>query len=160
MRGYRGTIAERFARKYTVELDTGCWLWHGSTDRRGYGQLRLGKRNLKYATHISLWLAGRPVPEGMQALHKCDTPGCVNPDHLFAGTVKDNMRDCMEKGRHSSPPIFRGSQNKAAKLTEELARLAKGDLANGMSLSQFRRKYGVSTTVGSQIRAGKLWKHV
>lgn len=101
-------IDERFWRFVSPEPNSGCWLWDGSVDRRGYGQIRVKRRgagSLRYATHISLALDGRPVPPGMCACHRCDVPGCVNPAHLFVGTQVDNVRDCMAKGRHSKPPI-------------------------------------------------------
>jgi hypothetical protein len=159
MRGWRGTVAERFERKYTPEPNSGCWIWFGSVDRRGYGQMRIGKR-ARIATHIALELAGRPLALGQWALHRCDNPACVNPDHLFAGTQKDNMRDCIAKGRHSKPPRFVGSANKASKLTEDQVRLIRADFKAGMSLSQFQRKYGLTQTTGSYLRLGRTWKHV
>lgn len=102
-------ISARFWRYVSPEPNSGCWLWDGSIDRRGYGQLRIvsasGKNCLVYATHVSLAIHDRPVVDGMCACHRCDNPICVNPDHLFVGSQHDNMRDCMAKGRHSKPPI-------------------------------------------------------
>lgn len=102
------TVEERFLDFVSPEPNSGCWLWGGSCDRKGYGQLRLAQRgpgSLQYATHISLQIVGRPVPNGLSACHTCDNPGCVNPDHLFIGTHKENMADCVAKGRSSKPPI-------------------------------------------------------
>lgn len=106
--GYRGDLAERFEAKFIPEPNSGCWLWFGSIDRKGYGQIRMpgkvGEGRLRYATHVSLELAGRPLPDGLWALHHCDMPACVNPDHLFAGTQLDNQQDSLRKGRHYKPP--------------------------------------------------------
>lgn len=88
----------RFERHFSPEPNSGCWLWIGATDRRGYGQLRDGGRN-RVATHVALELDGRPVPKGMFACHKCDNPSCVNPAHIFIGTQLDNMRDALRKNR-------------------------------------------------------------
>jgi hypothetical protein len=75
-----------------------CWLWTGTTNGVGYGQIRIdGKR---WTTHRLAWtLAYGPIPEGMCVLHRCDTRACCNPEHLFLGTVADNNRDMGKKGR-------------------------------------------------------------
>lgn len=96
--GMRGSIAERFERSTIPEPNSGCLLWLGSHDHHGYGQMRNGQ-TLFYVSHIALQLAGRPIPKGMWALHRCDNPYCVNADHLFIGTQKDNMADAINKGR-------------------------------------------------------------
>lgn len=108
-----GTVTERFWRFVSPEPNTGCWLWDGSVDTHGYGQLRVkqkGSGSLAYATHISLAMDGRPVPPGLCACHRCDVPACVNPEHLFPGTQRDNIRDAMAKGRHRAPPISKSGR--------------------------------------------------
>lgn len=109
-----GPIADRFARKWIGEPNSGCWLWLGSIDRKGYGQIRVpladGGNQLRVATHVSVELHGGTVPPGMCVLHRCDVPGCVNPDHLFVGTFKDNTQDMIRKGRNSPPPISKAGR--------------------------------------------------
>lgn len=104
------TLADRFMDYVSPEPNSGCFLWEGSCDRRGYGQLRVSRDVLRYATHVALELDGRPVPHGMGACHHCDNPGCVNPAHLFVGTQKDNAADMIRKGRGSKPPIAKRGQ--------------------------------------------------
>jgi hypothetical protein len=91
-------VAERFFNFVSPEPNSGCWLWAGSCDRKGYGQLRVQPKSLKYATHVS-WEIHRGPTNGMHLCHKCDNPNCVNPDHLFLGTQRDNTHDMMKKGR-------------------------------------------------------------
>lgn len=107
------TLQQRFDAKYIPEPNSGCWLWFGSFDGCGYGQLRIDDR-LKMATHVSLELDGRPVPKGLCACHRCDTPACVNPGHLFVGTRKENTQDAMRKGRAHKPPIAKKGQRQKA----------------------------------------------
>lgn len=90
---------EAFEHKYIPEPNSGCWLWHGSCCRDGYGNFYDGKRVI--GAHRFSWQAHKGViPGGLHILHKCDTPSCVNPDHLFLGTHTDNMRDMTAKGHN------------------------------------------------------------
>lgn len=96
-------IAARFASFHTV--GDGCWVWQGSKNRDGYGLfMRDGRRRpgrrCERASRVSWELHRGPIPRGLWVLHKCDNPSCVNPDHLFLGTVQDNVADMMRKGRH------------------------------------------------------------
>jgi hypothetical protein len=95
----RRPVEQRFEEKVSPEPNSGCWLWIGSADRLGYGQLRVEGRAV-LATHVSLELAGRPRPWPTAcARHKCDNPNCVNPDHLEWGTLSDNAQDSLKRGR-------------------------------------------------------------
>lgn len=83
------------------EPNTGCRLWLGTVCKSGYGRVGYGTSGSPVLVHrIALGLAlGHPISSGLKVLHRCDTPSCVNPDHLFLGSQKDNMRDMFSKGR-------------------------------------------------------------
>ena len=99
-RGWRGTLAERFERLTIPEPNSGCLLWIGANrPPAGYGVMRDERRILVPATHVALHLDGRPVPKGMQALHRCDNPYCVHAGHLFIGDQQANVDDMRRKGR-------------------------------------------------------------
>lgn len=88
----------RFESKYTPVTESGCWLWIGSVSSSGYGGFRYNKKMV--SAHRASWmLHNGEISADMLVCHKCDTPLCVNPDHLFLGTQKDNMQDKLEKSR-------------------------------------------------------------
>jgi len=92
------TLEERFHASYTAVPESGCWLWMGCCDKYGYGQISV-KRKAKAAHRVSWELHNGPIPKRLLVCHKCDVQSCVNPEHLFLGTQKDNIRDCISKGR-------------------------------------------------------------
>ena len=96
----RGPIENRLWSRVTKS--DGCWTWAGTVNRQGYGVIGLGARGTgKKLVHRLAWeLLRGPIPPGLHVLHRCDNPPCVNPDHLFPGTVGDNNRDMVEKKRH------------------------------------------------------------
>lgn len=88
----------RFQAKIN-KTDT-CWLWTASVSIKGYGFFRLSRVTI-YAHRIAYWLAYGIDPGSLLVCHTCDTPACVNPDHLFLGTHKDNQDDKVKKNRQS-----------------------------------------------------------
>ena len=94
--GMRKATTERFWGK--VHITNGCWEWAKARDHGGYGRFYTGTVNV--GAHRMAWvLAVGPIPNGLCVLHRCDNPPCVNPDHLFLGTIRDNVHDAMKKGR-------------------------------------------------------------
>lgn len=84
------------------EPNTGCWLWSRGTDQDGYGALK--REGYSTRAHRASWeIHCGPILDGSHVLHRCDTPRCVNPGHLFLGTHTDNMRDMAAKGRQRGP---------------------------------------------------------
>jgi hypothetical protein len=94
------TIEEFLSKLKTSE---GCSLWDGAIlQAGGYGLVHIG--SLQYRAHVlSYMLTKGPIPEGMYVCHKCDTPACIKPEHLFLGTPSENSYDAMVKGRHHKP---------------------------------------------------------
>lgn len=94
------SVSARFFSLF--EIAERCWEWRG-TKTRGYGTFHSiidGKRRTLKAHRVSAVLhSGEAIPDGMEVLHSCDNPSCVNPDHLSFGTKYDNMRDAASKGR-------------------------------------------------------------
>jgi hypothetical protein len=117
------TPEQHFRSRYRVDAATGCWLWivRGSTPKNWpkYNPQIMIDGVTRRATHVSLELAGRPLPPGMFACHHCDTPLCVNPHHLFHGTQKDNIQDAMKKGRFPQAVVKDGFDWTGRKHTPE-----------------------------------------
>lgn len=76
-----------------------CWGWAGAKTPDGYGKLKTSGHRI-YAHRLSYEIHHGPIPYGQHVLHRCDNPSCTRPDHLFAGTHSDNMKDCLAKGRY------------------------------------------------------------
>ena len=87
-----------------MEKTAACWFWTGATVKDGYGTIRVGGRQAiaRGAHRVSWELHNGPIPSGQLVLHTCDTPACVNPNHLFLGTHQDNADDKIAKGRDRS----------------------------------------------------------
>jgi hypothetical protein len=94
----REATAKSFWSK-TENQPSGCIVWTRSKNPDGYGNLSWNGRNTR-AHRVAYALAHGEIPQGMSVLHRCDNPPCCNPAHLFLGTQQDNIRDCVEKGRH------------------------------------------------------------
>lgn len=151
----RKTLWDRFHDKVMPEPNTGCWLWFGATKELGYGVIGLGRRDQGTAkAHRVAWeLYRRPLQEGECVLHRCDQPSCVNPAHLFCGTLADNMQDCVRKGRNFTPDN-RGEKAKWAKLTAENVADIR---CRKMKGTEYARKYNVHKSTIYQIWRGENW---
>ena len=89
----------RFNTKYLINEHTDCWEWTAATNNIGYGMFRFDNYKMRTAHRVSYELHKGPIPQGKVVCHTCDNPKCVNPDHLWVGTLKDNAQDMVNKGR-------------------------------------------------------------
>ena len=140
-------IEERFWKR--VNKTETCWLWTGAKLQKGYGRLWLERtRKVESAHRVSWEIKYGPVPESLCVLHRCDVPSCVRPDHLFLGTMIDNMRDAEVKDR-----VFR------QKLTSEQAARIKALVKSGEKLSRIAARFGVSDVLIGFIKRGTIWRN-
>lgn len=148
-------IADRFWEK--VRKGEACWLWTGGTDSNGYGRIGLGGGSLvRVNTHrLSYELHFGPIPTGLNVLHSCDTPRCVNPAHLSLGTHADNVRDKCAKGRQA-----KGERMGAAKLNEHSVIEIRRRLRGGESQQALAREFHVTAPAVGMIARGRAWRHV
>jgi hypothetical protein len=94
----------RFATDYLLENyaavpEAGCWLWLGGWNTEGYGKVSKHGKMVVQAHRMFYEIHKGPIPSGMLVCHKCDTPSCVNPEHLFLGNHVENALDMVRKGR-------------------------------------------------------------
>lgn len=149
-------LADRFWEK--VRRTNGCWLWMGSTNSNGYGQITRGPR--PHLAHRIAWeLTHGSIPDGLCVLHDCpdgDNPRCVNPEHLFLGTQCDNIEDMVRKGRHAAPERL-----PQTKLTAPIVREIRRRYASGVVTQiQLSIEFGVCNAIICEIISRKRWKHV
>jgi hypothetical protein len=122
----------------TLETTTGCWEWTGSRQPEGYPQVYHNGRKRRLTRVIWEAVSGRSLQPGECVLHKCDNRSCVNPVHLFVGTVKDNAQDMCKKGRHPKQ-----------KLSPDQIRAIRADVR---SLSVIAKEYGIEKAYVSGIK--------
>lgn len=149
------TLAQRLdAKTDKSAAASDCWLWLADQVWNGYG--RLVWQGRKQLAHRLAWESvNGPILPGLQCLHHCDNRRCVNPAHLFLGTARDNVRDCMKKGRRA--PMV-GSANNWAKIDEKIAGRVKRELRRHRAVD-VARKLGVGLPTVYSIKYGHSWKH-
>lgn len=160
------------------EPNTGCWLWEGAFNNKGYGQVwNAEKRRLIYAHRLAYLSVRGEIGPGLVVCHRCDFPPCVNPDHLFCGTIQDNSRDMVRKKRHpklldpahlkrlqvaggraiGGRNLFAKGKHPTAKVTSEQVLAIRADARPDRIIA---KDYGISRPTVSAIQARKAWSHV
>ena len=142
---------ERFYTKTIPEPNTGCLLWTAGADVHGYGYFTAEGKS--WRAHRFAWFLEHGYDCELHVLHKCDTTSCVNPEHLYAGTHDDNMRDRAQRGRLVGKTT--GERNSQARLTwaDVHAIRASDELQRVLA-----KRYGIAQGMISRIKSGKAWK--
>lgn len=143
------SLHDRLAAYTMPVTESGCWIWIGSLNKGGYGQINVDHTMIN--AHRASWVVHRgSIPDGMSVLHACDVRCCVNPDHLFLGSHNDNMRDMKGKGRSAW-----GARSGQSRLTpSDIAAIRASD-RNQYELAE---EYGVQQPAISAIQRGERWR--
>jgi len=154
-------LSERLLSKVEFDTNGGCWLWSGAINPAGYGVVQIGRSEGARLAHRASYKEFVGEIGNLHVCHKCDVRRCINPNHLWLGTRKENMQDAKNKGRTRGPRLV-GSSNPASKLTEENVldiRDACKDAPRGTQRRQ-AEKYGMSEAVISAVVGRRRWTHV
>lgn len=149
------TVSGAFFSSFEPEPNSGCWLWTGPDNGKGYGRIcamrETGKQSI-YAHHASWLLHRGEIPPGKVIRHKCDVTCCVNPDHLEIGTQGENVQDRQKRMRQAW-----GVRHADARLTPEaIAHIRRKE----MKQAAYAALYGVCDSHISRIQAGRKWRHL
>jgi hypothetical protein len=150
-----GTLQERFEAKFQRGEPDACWNWLAGKCRDGYGTFdvfgkSVGAHRMAYELYVG------EIPFGLQVLHSCDNPACVNPSHFFLGTHGDNMRDRSKKGRHSAGDR-KGERHPMAVLTVDQVLAIRADARPDKVVA---KDYPTSWHNVRNIRNRVSWRHV
>jgi hypothetical protein len=154
-------VKEKDVKRFWSKVDKGdgtlreCWEWLGSKSHEGYGRFSVNYADVK-SHRFSFFLRTGILEENLFICHICDNPGCVNPNHLWLGTLQANNFDKTLKGRTAKGSMF---VNKAL-LNEKDVKDILIRLRNKESGVSIAKDYPVSNQAISNIKIGRTWKHV
>jgi hypothetical protein len=150
---------ERFEKKFQMVTESGCWIWDAALidKKQGYGSFYLGNGQHEKAHRASWMLYKGEIPVGFCVLHRCDVRACVNPNHLFLGTNKDNVDDRVKKGRTR---VGFGEKHGNSKLNNEKVLMMRAMYADGSTSYELAEIFGCGKSMAHLVCSHRNWKHV
>lgn len=155
---YTAEQIERFWSKVDRKSDDECWNWTASIGRGGYGKIHLNRKTCR-SNRVAWEIVNGVILNGLHVLHKCDNRTCCNPKHLFLGTNRDNIQDCMAKGRKTIPDAS-GEKNGHHKLTRAQVHYIRQRYAAGdITTYELAKEMGVKGAAIAKIIRFATWKN-
>jgi hypothetical protein len=148
-------VKDRFLSKVNKTSD--CWNWTGYIGSNRYGQLKINHKMIK-SHRVSYELYNGDIPAGLNVLHKCDNTKCVNPDHLFLGSQKENVQDMLTKNRANR--AFGSKAGRSRLLQEQVLDIRQQYKVNFISWADLGRRFGVTGNAVRMICLNKVWRHI
>jgi hypothetical protein len=150
-------LQKQFMEKVSVD-EKGCWIWQGYKNFYGYGRMySIEKQREIFATRYSFELFDEPAPDHLCVCHSCDNVKCVNPEHLWLGTVRQNNHDCLNKGRNKNGQKT-VSDNNALIIRDICKDLTFGEKA--IKYRELAKEYRTSPLVIKRIVRYETYKHL
>ena len=140
--------------EYKITKDNCFVIINRRPNKKGYFQINRNYKIMKIHRYIWEECFGN-IPQKMCVCHKCDNPGCINPEHLFLGTIQENNIDKIKKGRQ-----IRGEKIGAAKLKKTNVIQIRKEYVLGLSQKELSKKYNVHKSTIHGIVTMKTWKHL
>lgn len=133
-----------------------CWEWQGSMFANGYGRFHIFAKAVKAHRWSYMWFKGS-IPKNMLVCHTCDNRKCVNPDHLFLGTQRDNIADMFSKNRQNKAT---GEKHGRCKLTANQVKQIRDYAKQGLRISIIADHFAISSRTIRNIVSRKSWRHI
>jgi hypothetical protein len=154
---FKDAAIKRFWSKVEITTPDECWEWTARKDKDGYGLFtdKSTGRGPWRANRYAYTMENGEIPSGMLVCHRCDNPACVNPAHLWIGSIKDNNRDKVLKGRGAI-----GEMNGNSKMSELDVRAVREMKKEGIPALLLADWYGMSWHRMAKIMNGFSWQHI
>lgn len=153
---------EVIQERYEVDDETGCWEWSGYVkEDNGYGEMSVNG-STEYAHRVSYTFHNGEIGDDEWVLHKCHNKICINPDHLYLGDVRDNVKDAIEEGSFwSGGQLKDGEENVSSKLTAEQVReIREGYETTDKTMRDLADGFGVTAGNIHAIIHRRSWDHI